>query len=129
MCAILTSEGRVIAVKIYVEPVITELVLLPTVWEGGISEFDCRYFPDCVARQCQACSLARSPSPRLERLSMVPCWVVSCPECNHEFTSHADKRIGRKGTPRPVRVASQDKCPNCNKSSIYGAFDLRYRDD
>jgi endogenous inhibitor of DNA gyrase (YacG/DUF329 family) len=64
----------------------------------------------------------------------MPRWIVNCPECNQEFT-HSEIRgeLHRDpftSPPKPVipQEGAQQECPNCHKTSVYRAFELRYRD-
>jgi endogenous inhibitor of DNA gyrase (YacG/DUF329 family) len=64
-----------------------------------------------------------------------PRWVVSCPECKHEFIfkpidqPEAETRDPFASPPKPKIPEGGEplNCPNCNKPSTYGSFDLRYR--
>ena len=68
---------------------------------------------------------------------MPPRWVVSCPECNHEFTytlvgnlaSGSLSRDPFASPPKPnVSGSGTDlRCNNCDKTTTYQTFDLRYR--
>jgi endogenous inhibitor of DNA gyrase (YacG/DUF329 family) len=65
----------------------------------------------------------------------MPRWIVSCPECDHEFTYREVEtqpnqlrdpfawppkpQMASDGTPLP--------CPRCQKTSQYQIFDLRFR--
>jgi endogenous inhibitor of DNA gyrase (YacG/DUF329 family) len=69
---------------------------------------------------------------------MAPRWVVSCPECKKEFThTHISKMAGGAtrdpfaSPPKPKlpEGGAELECQNCGKTSVYRAFDLRYRAD
>src|SRR5579864_8479124 len=68
--------------------------------------------------------------------SPMPRWIVSCPECDHEFTFQevADTPSGQlrdpfAWPPKPVMAngGTPLPCPNCHKTSRYQTFDLRFR--
>jgi endogenous inhibitor of DNA gyrase (YacG/DUF329 family) len=69
---------------------------------------------------------------------MAPRWVVSCPECNKEFTHTPISKMAAVGTRDPFASPPKPKlpengaeleCRNCGKTSVYRSFDLRYRAD
>jgi endogenous inhibitor of DNA gyrase (YacG/DUF329 family) len=69
---------------------------------------------------------------------MAPRWVVSCPECNREFTHTPISKIANGATRDPFASPPKPKlpedgtplaCDNCGKTSTYRASDLRYRPD
>jgi len=72
----------------------------------------------------------------MARLS--PRWIVTCPECNKEFTHTNISKIASGATrdpfaspPKPQipEGGSELECHHCRKTSTYQAFDLRYRAD
>lgn len=69
---------------------------------------------------------------------MDPRWVVSCPECKKEFTHTPISKVATGTTrdpfaspPKPTlpENGTELECHNCGKTSVYRAFDLRYRAD
>ncbi len=63
----------------------------------------------------------------------MPRWIVSCPECKEEFTHseigedrHRDPFTSPPKPPLP-HEGIQQECPNCHKTAVYRAFELRYR--
>jgi endogenous inhibitor of DNA gyrase (YacG/DUF329 family) len=69
---------------------------------------------------------------------MAPRWVVTCPECQNEFThthiakiSTGPSRDPFASPPKPEipERGTELQCQNCGKASVYKALDLRYRAD
>jgi hypothetical protein len=65
----------------------------------------------------------------------MPRWVVTCPNCSHEFThTEIDSTMLAQGQhdlfgvlPKPSN--EKRTCPNCNTESAFCKTDLFYRED
>jgi hypothetical protein len=69
---------------------------------------------------------------------MAPRWVVTCPECEKEFTHTPISKISRgmmrdlfASPPKPQipQNGAGMECPSCHKTSVFRAVDLRFRAD
>lgn len=64
-------------------------------------------------------------------------WLLDCPECGREFVlaeavAKAAAAASAETSEHPVKPSFpssglQLECPNCNKSSVFWSFHLRYQ--
>jgi endogenous inhibitor of DNA gyrase (YacG/DUF329 family) len=65
----------------------------------------------------------------------MPRWIVSCPECSHEFTYGEVAELSNQlrdpfaWPPKPSMATGGTllPCPQCKKTFRYQTLDLRYR--